>query len=270
MATQTEQFVRVDGLKTRYLDEGKGPAIILLHGAALGSSADVWEQHLRPLGALGLRAVAFDRPGYGRTDDAPDPSPGYQRKFILQLMNALGIDNAGLIGHSQTGGFVVSLALEHPERVTRAMVVATGSVLPPLEGEAGAERRAGGGGEPTREAVRAVLEEQLYNHSLITPELVERRYQMSLGHQRAPAAATPPAVGAQPSETPLWQRLDEVQVPLLLVYGRNEPGVEERVARLRERSPHLEVRLIDRCKHLVQIDAADQFLSIATAFFGES
>lgn len=268
MATQTEQFVRVDGLKTRYLDEGKGPAIILLHGAALGSSADVWEQHLRPLGALGLRAVAFDRPGYGRTDDAPDPSPGYQRKFILQLMNALGIDNAGLIGHSQTGGFVVSLALEHPERVTRAMVVATGSVLPPLEGEAGAERRAGGGGEPTREAVRAVLEEQLYNHSLITPELVERRYQMSLGHQRAPAAATPPAVAAQPSETPLWQRLDEVQVPLLLVYGRNEPGVEGRVARLRERSPHLEVRLIDRCKHLVQIDAADEFLSIATAFFG--
>ena len=41
-----DQFVEVDGLTTRYLEEGKGPAVILLHGASLGSSADVWERNL--------------------------------------------------------------------------------------------------------------------------------------------------------------------------------------------------------------------------------
>jgi len=41
-----ENFVQVDGLKIRYLEEGKGPEVILLHGASLGSSADVWERNL--------------------------------------------------------------------------------------------------------------------------------------------------------------------------------------------------------------------------------
>ena len=40
----TEKFVQVDGFKTRYLEEGKGPAVLLLHGASLGSSADVFER----------------------------------------------------------------------------------------------------------------------------------------------------------------------------------------------------------------------------------
>src|SRR5581483_3670894 len=181
MATTTDRYVTVDGLNIRYLEEGRGPAVILLHGAALGSSADVWEQHLAPLAARGLRAVAPDRPGYGRSPDPADPSSAYQQAFILSFMDALGIDKAGLVGHSQTGNFAVALALQHPERISRILVLGTGSLLPPPEG----------GQAPTRDDVRHVLEQQLWNHALITPELVEKRYEMSLGHVRARPAAAP-------------------------------------------------------------------------------
>jgi pimeloyl-ACP methyl ester carboxylesterase len=39
-----DKFVQVDGLKTRYIEDGSGPAVICLHGASLGSSADVFER----------------------------------------------------------------------------------------------------------------------------------------------------------------------------------------------------------------------------------
>src|SRR5579872_1060280 len=112
MAAATEQHVRVDGLNIRYLEEGRGPALLLLHGAALGSSADVWERHLGPLAARGLRTIAYDRPGYGGSDDPKDGSSRYQQDFVLRFMDALGIEKAGIVGHSQTGNFAVGLAFE--------------------------------------------------------------------------------------------------------------------------------------------------------------
>jgi pimeloyl-ACP methyl ester carboxylesterase len=269
MATKTERSVRVDGLNVRYLEEGSGPAVLLLHGAALGSSADVWESHLAPLAAAGLRAVAYDRPGYGRTDDPKDPSPAYQQRFILEFMDALGIDKAGLVGHSQTGNFAIALGLEHPERVSRIMVLGTGSMLPPLETTASgpAPDENVHGREPTRDDVRKVLESQLFDHSIITPELIETRYQMSLGHKRADAPPAPRAEGGE-RRVPAWQRLNELTMPLILVYGADDRGsVRERVPLFRERYPNLDLRVLEGCKHLVQLDKANEFRAIATEFF---
>ncbi len=59
-----ENYIKVDGLKTRYLEEGTGPAVVFLHGASLGSSADVYQDTLERLAKGGYRAIAFDQPGY--------------------------------------------------------------------------------------------------------------------------------------------------------------------------------------------------------------
>lgn len=268
MTIRTERSIRVDGLSTRYLEEGTGPAVILIHGSALGSSADVWERHLGPLAAHGLRAIAFDRPGFGRTDDPSDASAAYQQRFVLAFMDALGLDRAGLVGHSQSGNFAVGLALEHPERITGIMVLGTGSLLPPLEADqpfAPAPNENVYGREPTREDVRRVLETQLYHHDLITPELIETRYQMSLGHVRERPQLRPDAGRA----APMWQRLAQVRVPMVLLYGRDDrPTTEAQIDLLRTRVPQLDIRLIDRCRHLVQLDAAEAFQAAAAEFFG--
>ena len=153
-----ERFAQVDGLRIRYLEEGKGPEVLLLHGASLGSSADVWERNLGPLAGRGLRAIAFDQPGFGGSDDPADFSVAYRRRFILQFMDALNIQKANIVGHSQAGAMAVTLALEHPQRISKIIVLGSGSILPPLpdgakqsgprEGEEGGQRRAHPGRDP--------------------------------------------------------------------------------------------------------------------------
>src|SRR5256885_14630384 len=129
-----ENFIKVQGLRIRTFEEGSGPAVLLLHGASLGSSADIWAGNLADLAAHGLRVIACDQPGFGLSDDPGDFSVAYRTRFVLAFMDALRLPKACLIGHSQSGRIAVSLALEHGERVPGVVVLATGSLLPPLPG----------------------------------------------------------------------------------------------------------------------------------------
>src|SRR5689334_24364900 len=89
-----DKFVTVDGLTLRYIEQGEGPAVILLHGASLGSSADVFIRNLAPLARAGFRAIAFDQPGFGLSDVPTDLSPAYRRDSIPKFMDALGLKQA--------------------------------------------------------------------------------------------------------------------------------------------------------------------------------
>src|SRR5437868_15043040 len=109
-----DRFTKVEGLNIRYLEEGSGVPAILLHGSSLGSSADVFRRNLRALGAQGIRAIAVDLPGFGKSDETD--SAALRKNFVLRFMDALGLRRAAPIGHSSAGGAVVSTALEPPER----------------------------------------------------------------------------------------------------------------------------------------------------------
>src|SRR5262245_59105025 len=137
------QKTRVDGLTVRYLEEGRGPPIILLHGASLGSSADVWVRNSEPLAAHALRGLAPDLPGFGASDDPADHSVGCRRRFVLAFMDALGLERAALVGPSQSGRVAVDLAFGFPERIARVIVLGTGSLLPPLNDESGRDGEEG-------------------------------------------------------------------------------------------------------------------------------
>ena len=99
-----ENSIQVDGLKIRYLEEGSGTPVVLLHGASLGSSGDVWEETLSSLAQGGFRGISYDQPGYGHSDNPKDYRPSYREAFVLKFMDALGIRQACLVGHSQAGG----------------------------------------------------------------------------------------------------------------------------------------------------------------------
>ena len=77
---QVDRFVEVDGLRTHYLQAGAGPPIILMHGASVGSSANVWNLNLDPLAHAGFRVIAYDDPGYGLSDDPPDTTVKHRRR----------------------------------------------------------------------------------------------------------------------------------------------------------------------------------------------
>jgi pimeloyl-ACP methyl ester carboxylesterase len=271
------KFVQVDGLKTRYIEAGTGPAAILLHGASLGSSADVFERNLQPLANAGVRAIAYDQPGFGLTDNPSDYSVAYRRRFIMLFIDALGLESAALVGHSQAGSMAVGLAFEHPQRISKVMVVGSGSVLPPLpEGQKQSGAREGEEGtasEPTIEQTRALLEHNLFDHTLITPEVLEARHRMSVGKNFEAflkrGQATQGGGGGKESK-PVWQRLTELPCPLLLIFGKNDRGnAYERAALLKEQYPQLNLHVADRCKHLVQWDVADQFHKLAADFLSK-
>jgi pimeloyl-ACP methyl ester carboxylesterase len=261
--------IRVDGLSTRYFRAGEGAPVLLLHGASLGSSADVWTRNLRPLAAHGLRVIAPDLPGFGGTDNPADHSVAYRRQFVLALMDAMDFPRAALVGHSQAGRVALDLAFGNPERITQVVVLATGSLLPPLAEKAEAEGEEGGAHEPTLGDTRALLAGNLYNRALITTDELDLRHRMSVGknfHAFLARRALKGKGGGKGAEAP-WQRVPKCPVPLLMLYGENDRGeAARRAAKAKELNPALDLRVLPRCAHLVQWDAADAFTDIAGEF----
>jgi pimeloyl-ACP methyl ester carboxylesterase len=269
-----DKFVQVDELKTRYMEEGSGPAVILLHGASLGSSADVFTRNLSPLARAGLRVIAYDQPGFGLTDNPSDYSVAYRRRFITMFMDALALERAALVGHSQAGSMAVALAFDSPQRISKVLILGTGSLLPPAPGaqkqQGAREGEEGTPAEPTLEQTRALLAHNLYNHQLITPEALEVRQRMSIGKNFAAflkRSQAGQAGGGAKDAKPMWQRLVDLPCPLLMIFGKNDRGNAcERALLLKEQFPQIDLYIFDQCKHLVQWDAMDEFHKLAAKF----
>lgn len=97
------------------------PPLLLVHG--LADEADTWRHLIDPLAAR-FRVVAPDLPGFGRSDK---PELGYTLPFfagvLLELLDELEMERAVLVGHSLGGAIVQSIAITHPERVERLLLI---------------------------------------------------------------------------------------------------------------------------------------------------
>ena len=112
----------VDGLSLHYLVEGRGPAVVLVHG--LGSFAESW-RHNVPALAERATVYAVDLPGFGRSAK-PRGRYGldYLARALRGFMDALGLGSASLVGHSLGGAVCLTYALTHPSRVDRLALIA--------------------------------------------------------------------------------------------------------------------------------------------------
>ena len=268
------RWVTVDGLNVRYLEAGSGPAVMLLHGASLGSSAEVWEGVMTTLAGGGHRVLAYDQPGYGLSDNPEDYSLAYRTAFITKLMDGLGVERATLVGHSQAGGMVVRVAMEQAHRVTGVAVVCTGTLLPPPPGSASAPRPGAGEAarsDPTADDVRKLLEADVHHQELVTPDAVERRLRLSVGKNVSAAAGRAMAREPQQDAVPLWQRVRELPVPLLMFYGdRDRASAGQRASLLKEQRPELDIEVVKDAAHLLMWDAPGVFTSRLLPFLADA
>lgn len=257
-----DRYRTVASLTTRYIDEGSGPVVLLLHGASLGSCVDVYEKNIPALVNAGFRVVGYDSPGYGLTDNPDDFSDGFRTEFVCKFMDTLRIERVHLVAHSAIGRMPARIALTNPARLAKVVVVAATPLLPPLEGTD--ERGEATEGVPTAESTARRLEGDLFNQHLITTTMVERRLQMSIGKNFAAAQARAKATRAAKGpkeETPLWRSFARAPVTKLYLNGANDRKgtVAKRSAMLAELEPGLNIQVIDRCGHLVMIDAREEF-----------
>ena len=275
-----DKYVTIDGLRVRYIEQGTGPVALFLHGASLGSSADVFADNIVQFADAGFRAVAFDIPGFGLSDTPENQSVKAQRDSIPKFIDAAGLGKVALMAHSRSGGFAVELALAEPQRYTHVVVLGSGNLLPPQdEGQAerhqAAQQRADqmmAEKEPTIEDTRKLLQADTFNHALITEDRLKVRHSRSVGqnfrnHVARQAAPHGGGGAGGPAPKPLWQRITELEMPVLLIYGREDRAhAADRAAMLKQRHPEMNVHIVPNCKHLVPWDAADEVLRLAVPF----
>ncbi len=106
---------------TAFRDEGQGEAIVLVHG--VGLNADAWQPQIAVLSRT-HRVITMDMWGHGESERASYPAQleNYAEQ-VSDLLDALGIEAANIIGHSMGGLVAIAFALAHPSRTLRLGVL---------------------------------------------------------------------------------------------------------------------------------------------------
>jgi pimeloyl-ACP methyl ester carboxylesterase len=115
------RYLTLDGVDVHFKDEGKGPAVLLIHGSYGDlSDWDEWSTRLRPH----FRVVRFDMPGYGLTGAVPngDYSADQTMRLISALMDKLNIRRFAIGGTSSGGPPAFRYAATNPKRV-KALII---------------------------------------------------------------------------------------------------------------------------------------------------
>ncbi|MEM7407080.1 MAG: alpha/beta hydrolase [Pseudomonadota bacterium] len=130
------------GRRIGYRDAGSGPALLLLHG--VGSNSQSFDEQLRGL-ADAFRVIAWDAPGYGGSDDplSDTPSAADYGDDAIALLDALGIQSAGVVGHSMGGLIATALVARHAQRVAAVVLSSCASGYARLADDERAARLAG-------------------------------------------------------------------------------------------------------------------------------
>lgn len=271
-----------EGLRLHYHEAGTEHAdtVILLHGGGPGASA--WSNFSRniPELATSFRTIAVDQPGFGRSDK-PTDHPQYfvhSSRAVVGLMDALGIERAHLIGNSLGGGAAVRLALDHPDRAGRLVLMGPGGLSvnlfapDPTEGVKNLARFAAPPG-PSKEKLEEFLRVMVHDQSLITDELVEERFAAASTPESLAAMGAMGASFAGPDRElgMLWREAHRLRQRVLLIWGR-----EDRVNPLDgalvalKTIPRAQLHVFGRCGHWAQLERFDEFNRIATDFLEDT
>jgi haloalkane dehalogenase len=122
----------VGGLRLAHLDVGEGPPVLMLHGEPAWSF--IWRRVIPPLRDAGYRCLAPDHAGFGRSDKPVDPDWQTLERHVeltSSLLEELDLREVTLVVHDWGGPIGLTLAIAHPKRIARIVVLDT--VIDPRE-----------------------------------------------------------------------------------------------------------------------------------------
>jgi haloalkane dehalogenase len=121
------KYRKFEGLRLAYIDEGKGPPVVFIHGEPTWSF--LWRKVIQPIRDAGYRCIAPDLPGFGRSDKPLDMEwYTYDRhtESTARLFAELKLRDATIVVHDWGGPIGLRVAVEHPDRIGRMVVLNTG------------------------------------------------------------------------------------------------------------------------------------------------
>ena len=270
------QSIVTGGFRTNVHDVGSGAPVLLIHGSGPGVSAWANWRLLLPVLAQTRRVIAPDMRGFGFTERPANPadSSTYSMAAWVQqavdLLDAMKIAQADLVGNSFGGALALALAIAHPQRVRRLVLM--GSVGVPFEITPGLD--AVWGYTPSITTMRGLLDIFAYNPALATDELAQLRYQASIqpGFQEAFAAmfSAPRQRWVDAMVSP-QAAIRALPHPTLVVHGR-----EDRVIPLANSLTlaswivRAQLHVFGQCGHWTQIEHAARFAQLVDNFLAEA
>jgi 2-succinyl-6-hydroxy-2,4-cyclohexadiene-1-carboxylate synthase len=264
-------IVRVNGIKFHVEDFGSGTPLVLLHGFT-GSSAS-WSPVIHDLARL-RRVIAIDMIGHGASSAPEDPSHymfEQALRDLAQVTAELGVTRAAWLGYSLGGRLALGMAVDHRERVSSLILE---SATAGIQHERERLQRIEADQELARRIVEAGIEtfvdewERLpiwESQHTLPAELLQFQREIRLRNRAVGLANSLRGMGqgAQPS---YWDRLDEIDVPVLLMAGALDRKFVGIAGQMGVRIAGAELSVIPDAGHAVRLERPGEFLEDVRQF----
>jgi haloalkane dehalogenase len=273
-------YVDVDGLRVHYVDEGSGPIVLLMHGEPTWSY--LYRKMIPVLADGGLRAVAPDLVGFGRSDkpdDRTDYTYARHVEWMHGFLRALDVRDATMFGQDWGGLIGLRLVAEDPDRFAR--VVASNTGLPTGDQGMGAafERWRDFSQTVPEMPIGAIVAGGCATAKLTPDEIAaydapfpDESYKEGARQFPilVPASRDDPAAGAQRRA---WESLAGFDKPFLCAFGDSDAITAGADLRMREEIPGAKGQphtTIEGAGHFIQEDKPVEIASVIVDFVRSS
>jgi pimeloyl-ACP methyl ester carboxylesterase len=236
----------------RYVEEGQGPVLLLLHG--LFGALSNWEGVVNAFSKK-YRVIIPMLPIY----EMPVREAGLEGlcKFLEDFIALKKLDNMILIGNSLGGHVALIYTLKNADKVQKLI----------LTGSSGLFEDSMGGSYPKRgnyEYIRERVSYTFYNPEVATKELIDEVFEIT---NSIPKCLRIVAIAKSAQRNNLSDQIPQIKIPTLLVWGLNDTITPPLVAHEFNRLiPNSQLRFIDKCCHAPMMEHPEKFNEIVEEF----
>ena len=266
------QRIVAAGIETNVHDMGTGFPVLMIHGSGPGVSAWANWRLVMPALATQARVIAPDMAGFGFSA-RPEGYDYTMDNWVAQavgVLDALDIEQTDLVGNSFGGALALALAIRHPQRVRRLVLM--GSVGVRFEITPGLD--AVWGYTPSLDNMRAILDLFAWDRTLVNDELAQLRFDASIrpGFQESFAAMFPaPRQRWVDAMASAEADIRAIKHETLVIHGRDDRIIPlANSLTLAQWIDRTQLHVFGRCGHWTQIEHAARFARLVGDFLAEA
>lgn len=265
---EIQNNVATGSYHTNYLEAGEGNPLIFIHGSGPGVSAYANWRLVLPQVAEVAHCYAPDMLGFGYSDKPTDIRYGMDiwTRQLVDFMDALKIEQTDLVGNSFGGALALSMAIHHPQRVRKLVLMGAMGVEFPITD--GLDRV--WGYQPSPENMLSLLSLFCYDQKFATEELANTRYKASIepGFQESFSIMFPaPRQNSVNMMSFSDEQIRGITSESLIVHGREDQVIPVANSyKLINLLDNAELHIFGHCGHWTQIERSKDFATLVKNF----